>query len=344
MAYKRLLDPLTFFVTLIICFSLLGLWTLFSATSNRNDSSQAVDESYLRYFNQHYKIFALPLPENTEFCGEPVPLHKVDLRERFDRELLINTYWQSQGLLFLKKSARWFPLIEEILAEEGVPDDFKYLALIESGLSNVVSPAGATGYWQIRKETGRELGLEINNEVDERYHVEKSTRAACKYLRQAKERFGSWTMAAASYNLGMYGLEKQVKRQKCHDYYDLLLVEETSRYLFRILAAKEILSNPAKYGFHLRPSDLYAPYHTETVTVDGSVKDFALFAQERGVNYKIIKVLNPWLRDNYLTNPQHKEYQILLPADSAFGESYAEWMEKSPDDIGGDSLIKVIAH
>lgn len=306
----------------VFCLLICG-WAVTSALTKNPDTDR--EQSYRNYFNSNYKIFSLPLPQKLEFAGEQVPLEKTDIRERFDRELLINTYWQSQTLIFHKKANRWFPVIEEILAEEGVPDDFKYLALIESGLSNVVSPAGATGYWQILRETARELGLEVNNEVDERYHVEKSTRAACKYLKQAKERFGSWSMAAASYNLGMHGLAKQVKRQQADDYYDLLLTEETSRYLFRILAAKEILSKPSQYGFHFRPSDLYPPYNVTEVPLDGAVNDFAEYAAERGINYKVLKILNPWLRDSFLTNPYKKVYMIKLPADSAFGtRAFAE--------------------
>lgn len=281
--------------------------------------TQEIDISYQRYFNDNYKIFSLNTPIGITFAGEKVPLEIEDVRESLDRELLVNTYWQSQGLLFHKRANRWFPVIEPILAEQGVPDDFKYLAVIESGLDNVVSPAGATGYWQIMKETGREYGLEINNEVDERYHVEKSTVAACKYLKAAYARYGSWTMAAASYNVGMYGLAKQVDRQKADNYYDLLLNTETGRYLYRTIAIKEILSKPAQYGFHFRPKDLYQPYETYDVTVDTAVSDFADFAFQNGINYKILKILNPWLRDTYITNPKAKAYAIKLPKPSETG-------------------------
>lgn len=319
-------------------------WLGYSVSSADNPSDAAAKESYQRYFNSHYKIFSLVIPDNLEFAGESVPMERVDIRERFDRELLVNTYWQSQSLIFHKKANRWFPVIEPILAEEGVPDDFKYLALIESGLSNVVSPAGATGYWQIRKETARELGLEVNNEVDERYHVEKSTRAACAYLKDAKAKFGSWTLAAASYNLGKYGLEKQMKRQMADDYYDLLLVEETSRYLFRILAAKEIISKPAQYGFHFRPSDLYEPFVVKEDTLRTSVADFSVYAKDRGINYKILKILNPWLRDSYLTNPKGHAYLIKLPADDAFGKNTLAKVEEASETEEGDSLDIPLQH
>jgi len=300
--------------TLMVAMLAIG-WVAASFTAQ----TEEVDISYQRYFNDSYKIFSLNIPDGLSFAGERVPLEIEDVRESLDRELLVNTYWQSQSLLFHKRANRWFPVIEPILAEHGVPDDFKYLAVIESGLDNVVSPAGATGYWQIMRETGREYGLEINNEVDERYNVEKATVAACKYLNRAYAKYGNWTMAAASYNVGMRGLERQVERQKSDSYYDLLLNTETGRYLYRTIAIKEILSKPAQYGFHFRPKDLYQPYETYSVTVNTAVDDFADFAFEHGVNYKILKILNPWLRDTYITNPQNKEYTIQLPVKSETG-------------------------
>lgn len=301
------------FAFVLVATLLVGLGWLIASFSTEE---KEVDRSYQRYFNDNYKIFSLNLPTELSFAGERVPLEALDVREKLDRELLVNTYWQSQSLLFHKRANRWFPVIEPILAEEGVPDDFKYLAVIESGLMNVVSPAGATGYWQILKDTGREYGLEINNEVDERYHVEKSTRAACKYLKDAYRKYLSWTMAAASYNVGVSGLQKQVSRQNVNNYYDLLLNEETGRYIYRILATKEILSKPGHYGFHFRPKDLYPRYEFYEVELDSSVEDFSEFALGYKVNYKILKTLNPWLRDSYLTNPDRKVYKLKFPVDS----------------------------
>jgi transposase len=268
---------------------------------------------HLREFNDNYRIFSLTLPAEMNFCDEIVPLEKIHVRESLDRELLVNTYWQSNSILNHKRAARWFPLIEEILEEEGVPKDLQYIALIESGLTNVVSPAGATGFWQFLRATGIEYGLEINGEVDERYHVGKATRAACRYLKDAYKRYGSWTLAAASYNMGMNGLEKQLARQKTDDYYELLLVEETSRYVFRALALKEILKDPERYGFHIRKQDLYSPYDTREVIIEGAIPDFADFARNEGTDYKTLKLLNPWLRENFLTNSSGKSYTVLLP-------------------------------
>jgi membrane-bound lytic murein transglycosylase D len=278
------------------------------------------DVDHLRHFNDGYKVFSLTLPNDLAFCDEPVPMERLDVRERLDRELLVNTYWQSNTLLAHKRAARWFPLIGQVLKREGVPDDMKYLALIESNLTNVVSPAGATGFWQFMKETAISHGLEVNSEVDERYHVEKSTEAACRYLKDARKRFGSWPMAAAAYNLGQGGVNKQVGRQQEESYYDLQLPEETGRYVFRILAMKEIISDPERYGFHLRRKDLYAPYRTRHIEVTGPIEDLSVFAKRQGTTYRILKLLNPWLRDTKLTNKEGRTFKVLLP-DEGFDDT-----------------------
>ena len=261
-----------------------------------------------------YNIYALPIPENMDFAGERVPLENPDIRERMDRELLVNTYWQSNGLLLFKRAHKYFPIIEPLLKKHGLPDDFKYLVVAESGLQNNRSPAGAAGFWHFMKGTGKEYGLEINNYVDERYNLEIATRVAAEYLISAKKKFGTWTLAAAAYNAGRAGISKQQDRQQSNDsYYDLLLNDETSRYLFRILAFKEILSNPQKYGFNFREKDLYESIPTYKVKVDTAVTDFASFAKGFDINYKILKIHNPWLRDNYLKNASGKEYFVEIP-------------------------------
>jgi hypothetical protein len=290
--------------------------------------------SHQRLFNENYKVYSLNLPTELDFAGESVPLDLIDVKEKLDRELLVNTYWQSNGLLLIKRANRYFPIIEPILEEEGVPDDFKYLALIESGFTQIVSPAGATGIWQIMKSTGRELGLEINGEVDERYHIEKSTRAACTYLKIAYEIFGSWTRAAASYNMGMQGLSKQIERQKVINYYDLLLNAETGRYVFRILALKHIMQDPQRFGFNYRETDLYPPIATTTIVIDSSVNDFATWALEQGVNYKVLKTFNPWLRDNYLSNSIGKRYEIKIPV-----ERYKKQLQIDLPSLRPDTLL-----
>ena len=260
-----------------------------------------------------YNVYALSLPENLNFAGESVPVQDPDIYERMDRELLVNTYWQSNGLLLIKRAHKYFPIIEPILKKNGIPDDFKYLAIAESGLTQIVSPAGATGFWQLMEATAKEHGLEVNDNVDERYHIEKATQAACEYLKESKERFGSWTLAAAAYNAGNYGISKQQDRQDVNDYYDLLLGEETGRYVFRILALKEILSNPKKYGFNFEEKHMYKFVDTKNIAVDTAVTDFAKFAKEFDINYKILKIHNPWLREAHLNNKSRKLYEIKIP-------------------------------
>ena len=259
------------------------------------------------------KVFALDIAENYSFAGETVTLDEHDLRERMDKELLVNTYWQSNTMLMIKRSNKYFPTIERILKEEGVPDDFKYLAVIESGLENVNSPVGAKGFWQIMKTTGREMGLEVNSNVDERYHIENATRVACTYLKKAKKKLGSWTLAAASYNRGISGINRLLEKQQAETYYDLLLNSETRRYVFRILAMKEILSKPAHYGFVFEAQDLYTEIPVYTVEVDTAISNIARFAKTMGVNYKQMKIHNPWLLQNHLNNKSRKLYHIKLP-------------------------------
>lgn len=268
-----------------------------------------------------YNVYALPMPEELDFAGEPVPLDDADIYERMDRELLVNTYWQSNALLLIKRAHKYFPIIEPILAEYGVPDDFKYLAVIESSLTQAVSPAKATGFWQIMEGTGKDYKLEINSNVDERYHIEKSTRVACEYFLKSKQQFGTWTTAAAAYNAGNRGISRQMERQEVNDYYDLLLGEETGRYVFRILALKEIMKNPKKYGLNYGEEHLYKNVPTYTVKVDAPVKDFAEFAQSHGINYKILKIHNPWLREAHLNNNSGKEYWIEIPEKGYYRET-----------------------
>ncbi|RKS90381.1 soluble lytic murein transglycosylase-like protein [Flavobacterium limicola] len=252
-------------------------------------------------------------PVKLDFAGEETPLKIADVKERFDRELLVNVNLHASTILAIKRANRAFPIIEPILKKNGIPDDFKYLAVIESGLVNVVSPAGARGIWQFMPETAKERGMEVTENVDQRYDLEKSTEAACSYFLSAKTKFGSWTLAAASYNGGMTGVNKQIGIQKVSNYYDLLLTEETSRYVFRILALKEIMENPVKYGFTIASEDLYSALPTRKVEIDSSITDLADFAKNEGINYKILKIHNPWLRETKLLNETGKKYQIEIP-------------------------------
>ena len=252
-------------------------------------------------------------PEKIDFAGEATPLNILDVKERLDRELVVNANLHGSTILIIKRANRVFPIIEPILAKNNVPDDFKYLAVIESALINASSPAGAKGVWQFMPETAREKGMEVNENVDERYHLVKSTEAACQYLIASKAKLGSWTLAAASYNGGMGGVSKQIDIQKVTDFYDLLLIEETHRYVFRILALKEIMKNPANYGFNLQAEKLYPALETKKIEVDSTITDLVSFANKQGVNYKILKLYNPWLRDRTLQNKLKKKYEIEVP-------------------------------
>lgn len=271
-----------------------------------------------KVLNTPNSILSPQMPEKLMFAGEAVPLHDFDVKERFDRELMINTFWHSQTMYLLKKSQRYLPVIEKVLKEQGVPDDFKYLAMAESGLANVTSPAKAEGFWQFLESTGKRYGLEINEEVDERYHLEKATVAACKYLKDSKNKLGNWTLAAAAYNMGESGVQKAIEKQGVKNYYDLLLNSETSRYMFRILAIKEIYTNARRFGFALDSTDYYPVIKTYTINVDSTVDNLAKFAIDKGINYKVLKLLNPWLRQNYLKNKASKTYVVSLPVDKSF--------------------------
>ena len=268
--------------------------------------------------NSTHKVYALKLPDTLRFAGESFDITSPDLRERFDRELLVNTYWQSNMMLLLKRSNKFFPLIERVLKEEGVPIDLKYLALIESGLENVISPAGAKGFWQIMSTTGRDYGLEINSNVDERYHLEFSTKVAAKFLKKAKEKFGSWALAAAAYNRGINGIQRNLTTQKASDYFDLFLGQETSRYVFRILAVKEIIENPIKYGYVFEEKDLYKYIPVRLHGIDTPINNLASFAKKMGVNYKLLKIHNPWLIQNHLKNKSRKYYEIAIPEEGYY--------------------------
>ena len=275
----------------------------------------AVLASFLIYGVVSDKAKFSPIGYNLkmDFSGEEVPTFMADVQERLDKEMITNMNYHTNTTLVIKRANKVFPIIEPILAKYGVPDDFKYLAVIESSLVNAVSPAGARGVWQFMPATAKEKGMEVSDEVDERYHLEKSTEAACKYLLSAKEKFGSWTLAAASYNGGMNGIAKKMEEQHVDNYYDLLLTEETSRYVFRILALKEIMKNSDKYGFSIPKEALYYTIPTKKIVVDSSITDLAKFAKTQGVNYKILKIHNPWLRDKKLTNTSGKKYEIEIP-------------------------------
>ncbi len=302
---------------LAISTSVIALYIVTQLFTFSSEPSIKIEDGQESLFKNSYSISSLKIPENIYFADEKVPVDKHWVKESLDRELLVNTYWQSQTLLFIKRCNRFFPVIEPILKEQGVPDDFKYLAVIESGLMpRAVSPAGAAGIWQFMKATGIEYGLEINSEVDERYHLEKATKAACKYFKKSYSKSKNWTLVAATYNAGKTGIKRQLNRQQASSYYNLLLGEETGRYVYRIIALKEILSDHEKYGFHVDKEDLYPIVETQTFSVDSTIHDIATFAKSFDISYKELKDLNPWLRDNELTNSRKRTYEIHLPFNS----------------------------
>jgi hypothetical protein len=323
---------LLFVLILVLCLSAAGLFYFFTTDEGISD------QQYRDAFRRNYKIFAVEVPTDVDFAGETVPMNMFYVYESLDRELLVNTYWHNKTVLMFKRAHRWFPLIEPILEENGIPDDFKYLAVIESGLMNAVSPSGAVGFWQFLKGTAKDYGLEVTKTVDERYHVEKSTEAACKYFLESYEKFQNWTLVAAAYNAGKRRIKEALEDQQADSYYDLLLNDETSRYVFRIIALKVIFEKPTDYGMFMREKDFYPPVPVRTVNVDKDVKDLVVFAKEHGISYKVLKMFNPWLRDAKLHVKRGKRYTIAIP-ERAYKdyESLLEQLDDAPV-VYGDTL------
>lgn len=287
-------------------------FALFASYTDSNDKPLGLAD-----FSDTHQLPQMIRPVNLDkafdFAGESVPMENFDARERLDRELLENSYRHGKNMLNLKKASRYFPFIERILAENGIPDDFKYVAVAESDLSNAVSPAGARGFWQFMKPTARDYGMEVTATVDERYHLELATRAACKHILKLKKMMGSWTLAAAAYNVGQTRLKREINLQGANSFYDLNLNHETSRYVFRILAFKEIMTNPQDFGFDLggegyQPLDNYA-----VVEVNTTIPNLGDFAAKYGTSYRMLKLYNPWLITTSLSNKSGKQYFIKIP-------------------------------
>ncbi|MBK7173835.1 MAG: lytic transglycosylase domain-containing protein [Bacteroidales bacterium] len=295
----------------IIAISAICLLEGFLLYENQREKKN--DSEYTLAYQQNNRIYAVLSPSTLDFAGEPLPMNLYYVREGVDRELLVNSYWQSNTLLLLKKANRYFRIMEPILKQYNIPDDFKYLALIESGLSNVVSPAGASGIWQFMPETAKRYGLEITEEVDERYNLEKSTIAACKLLANSYSIFGNWTLSAAAYNAGEGRIQKSLSEQKISNYYDLYLNSETSRYIYRIVALKLLYEHPTEFGFFLRNKDLYPSIPTYTVSIDSSIASLVNYSNRLNINYKILKEFNPWLRKEKLTVKAGKKYLLTIP-------------------------------
>lgn len=311
---KKKLMKIPFFVILGLGLGLIIANSfIFSSSKNVNQSKEIENEQT----TIPYKVFQPYIPDTLSFCGETVPLQNFDVYEALDYELIVNTYRHSSTLIYLKRANRYFPEIEKILKEKGIPDDMKYLCVAESGLANVVSPAGATGFWQFMKTTAGEYNMYVGKDIDERYNHTKSAIAATEYLHKAYKVFKSWTLAAASYNMGMGGLQKDIDYQKVNSYWDLHLNQETARYVYRILALKLIMSNPKLYGFDIDEKYLYKEIKTQEIVVDTTISDLVEFAFKHGTNYKMLKYFNPWLTGKSLINPNKKEYKIVLPAKNA---------------------------
>jgi len=295
-------------ICIVFCLSIIFFFFVIPDKKSRES-----DTKYFEYALKNYTVFTAYIPDSLSFAGERVPLEKYYVRERLERELLSIMYLHARTMLVLKRSQRFFPIFDRVLTEHGIPKDFRYLAMTESELTQAVSPAGATGIWQFLKNTAIEYGLEVTNEIDERYHVEKSTIAACKYLQNAHKRFQSWTLAAAAYNMGASRIPGMLQAQQVESYYDLVMLEETNRYVYRILAYKLIYEHPRQYGFILRNKDLYYPIPCMKITIDTVINDLALFAVKHNSNLLLLKEHNPWIRTNRLPNPKRKSYEISLP-------------------------------
>jgi membrane-bound lytic murein transglycosylase D len=322
MGADKKINPLTvikplFYLSAILII-LVVLFNLFSYSTYHSDEQ----ELYRNEIADNYAIFAFPLPDSVSFAGERIPIENFDVRESLDMEIHKIAYWHAEMLLYFKRANRFFPVIEPILKQNGIPDDFKYICVTESGLTNAVSPAKAEGFWQFMSGTAKQFGLEINEDVDERYNLPLATHAACKYLKSKYTKFGSWAVAAAAYNAGDGTLEKFIASQNEKSYFDLAMYVETSRYLYRAIAVKLIMENPKNYGFNFTKNDLYPVIDAKSVEVDSALVSLAEFAQSQGTNYKMLKMFNPWLRSQKLLNKHKKKYFISLPIEGARSKDY----------------------
>ena len=252
------------------------------------------------------------LPQSISFAGEVVPLDKHYVLERLDRELLVNNFWHSNSVLVLKRAAKYFPIIEPILQENGIPDDFKFLAVIESGLTHVTSPAGAEGFWQFMPQTARDYGLEVNGDIDERLHLKKATESAAAYLTDAYSAFGNWTLAAAAYNAGVQRIKNSLKKQQTNSYYDLFLNVETRRYIYRMLATKLIFESPGTYGFVIPKVQTYRFPKTKLVKASSPTIDWVAFAKSQNMSYADLREMNPWIKGYQLSNRNNTEYEVRV--------------------------------
>lgn len=309
----RRIGLISFGVIVVFSFAFYGI-----SKTNKEDKIETTKEDIISYNNV---LATPPIPNTVQFCGEDVPINIYYVREGLERELIIHCYQHSRTIQTFKRSTRFFPEIEKILKEEGVPEDLKYLCVAESSLENVVSPSAAAGFWQFMESTGKNYGLEINDNVDERYHIEKSTRAACTYLKSLKAKFGTWALAAAAYNMGENGLQRSISEQSVNNYWDLYLNTETSRYVNRIISYKLMFEEPEKYGVKLKLTECYRPIPYNEIAVDSTIPSLHDFAKANNILYRELKEMNPWLR-NKLLPVREKKYSIRVPVKSK--SSYEE--------------------
>lgn len=290
-------------------FFLLIAFLLLSCKETKEVVCQQANESDYIHFLSKAK-----LPSQLDFCGEKIPLEIAEVRQRAEREFYVLLQQPGQIILYLKRSGKYFEIYEKVFKEENVPDDLKFLSVAESALYMSRSPKNALGLWQFIPETGRSMGLIVDDYADERCHPEKSTRAAVKYLKSGYSRFKSWTLAAAGYNMGHGGVSENLRFQDVNDFFELFLNEETSRYILRIVIIKEIMKNPEKYGFHFKKEELYKPDECKIVTVTGSIDNLSNWAKQNGTSYKDVKLLNPWiLKRNLPAPPKNKSWEIAIP-------------------------------
>lgn len=299
-------------IVAIILASLAIAGEAFIFASPKEDS----DDLQKKAIMHDYRVYAPVVPDTMTFAGERVPLETYYVREALDNELIINMYRQSATLQYFKRANRYFPVIEPILKKNGIPEDLKYLCVIESGLTNATSPAKAQGFWQFIQSTGTRYGLMVNDEIDMRNDLTASTEAACKYLKSLYSRFHSWSAAAAAYNCGENGLARRMESQSINSYYDIRLNSETGRYVYRILAIKLIMQNPQQYGYFVRHCDLYPPIPTRVASLSGQNVDLYQFAKNNNTTYKLLRELNPWLQTDNLKNKAGKTYAVRLPVEN----------------------------
>ncbi len=292
----------------------------------------------LDYSNSNYKVLGLNIPSNLEFAGERVPQNDYVIKESLEKEFFTNKSWKNSSLALFNKAQKWFPIIEPILKKEGIPDDFKYVAIIESHLSNVVSPMGATGFWQLMSVTAQHYGLTVNDEIDERLDVEKSTVVACKHFKDAYNYFKNWTLSAAAYNVGIGGIQSALKKQNTDNYYDLLLNKETGSFIYRILAYKTLLSNPTHFGVKnkIKKSNGFPAF--KIIKVDSSITNLQAFANHINSDIYTLKIFNPWIIGEELHNPDRKILQFKIPKNKNIDLS-VYYSDVFPKDLNPDSIV-----